>query len=173
MTAIDPSDPKEYWLLKHADGRHIIIARKPEHYGTDVIKWVEARDGADLRKGAWDTGLYATAKPGDELANLLKRFRGEGYELVSIRTRLSAAVLKLLRELDVLDAGDGVETAMMPRNGWQLKGGGRYSKYSFRELDGLGVIDTGNGFDDNVKILPIGRDLARYTQRRRASVGGA
>lgn len=164
-------DTNEYWLLKHADGRHIIIARRPKSFGVDEIEWVETKGDAILRKGAWGCGIYANTKPADEIARLLERFRGEGYELVSIRTRLSAAVLKLLRDLDTLDAGNGVETTMLPRNGWQVKGGGRYSKFSFRELDGLGVIDTGNGFDDNVKILPVGRDLARYSQRRRAQAG--
>ena len=158
-------DRNEYWLLKHADGRHIIIARQPENYGPEVIKWVEAKEGEDLRKGAWGLGIYAAGKPGDEIARLLERFGTEGYSLVSVRTPLSATVLKLLRELDELDDGFGVGSKQT-RNGWRLDGGSIFSRHTFRKLDGLGLINPGNGHDDPVKILPVGRDLARYTRKR-------
>lgn len=165
------TDRKEYWLLNHPKGRTVVIARRPEHYGQNVIQWVETKRGDQVRSGSCDFGMFSSAKPGDEIASLLARFRGEGFALVSIRTRLSAAVLRLLRELDALDIGAGVTTTMI-RNGWRLEGGGNYSKYTFRELDAFGVIDTGDGYDAPVKILPIGRELARASRRRRASAGG-
>ena len=164
------TDQKEYWLLKHSDGRHIIIARRDAEFGSGLVKWIEAKDGNDLRQGAWDLGMFSSGKPGGEIASLLERFRGEGYELISIRTPLSATALKLLRDLDRLDDGDGVADEQV-RNGWRLPGGGVYSHRTFQKLDGIGLIDPGNGFTDRVKILPVGRDLARYTQRRRAQAG--
>lgn len=164
MTA---TDHKEYWLLKNGE-RAIIIVRRPDHHGLNVLQWVETKRGEQQRSGACDIGPFANTKPATELAKLLERFRGEGYELISVRTYLTPAVLRLLRDLDRLDTGDGVKSTII-RNGWQVEGGGRYSHHTFRELDGIGVIDVGNGFGDPAKILPVGRDLARLTQRRRAT----
>lgn len=164
------SDRIEFWHLLHADGRRISIGRRPEHVGLSVIAWHELRGGEVIRKGSVDFGMFSMKKPAQEIAELLERFRGEGYELAEIRTALSPTVLRLLREIDALDDGSGVGSKQV-RNGWILDGSKRaYSHHTFRALDGLGVIDVGNGNTDPAKILPIGRDLARMS-RRRAKAG--
>ena len=74
--------------------------------------------------------------------------------------RPKPAALRLLRTIDALDRGDGVEFHSAPRGRWRLPGTGyTVNDATFGALERDGLIDVGNGHSDPVKITAAGRTL--------------